>query len=278
MSIIASLSRSLVSRPAKKLVSIMVHNNEQIGIHTEKMICESHKIDFKTKRKQLLQMPIEASLAISNDIKHCALHIPPVERHIGGLNQAFDFQLHDGRFLSVKSLYNSNRVAPQNIGQASASRLKTVLNIEFDDFKEYFLAHKEYLMHQYVQNLFKQGLLLVINYKHGRCYMVDVPNTNNVGLKVRKHNHFNTSRTLDMWNESNTIYLVNPESEDKKHRKITIGEVQVHSNRSCCKFRFNIENLVAHDLVEGINITTIELKHKYKIKTIPLQLKDQGHF
>lgn len=43
-----------------------------------------------------------------------------------------------------------------------------------------------------------------------------------------------TKPTLEEWNESNTV----------KYDGITIGEFQVHKNRNCFKFRFNMQNLL----------------------------------
>ena len=43
-----------------------------------------------------------------------------------------------------------------------------------------------------------------------------------------------TRPTLEEWNESNTV----------KYDGLSIGEFQVHSNRNCYKFRFNLSNLL----------------------------------
>lgn len=265
-----SIIRSMMSRPVQQLVSFSIQNTEQIGIYTERVISHCKNVPFNTKRKVPLQLPYEASSAISTDILKSVDSIPAIARHVGGDNGSPDFELHDGRSLSIKSLYNSTRVAPQKIGQVSASRLKSHLNIEFDCFKAYFLANIEQMLQMYIKHLFTCEVLLIINYKAGKSYITYVSDTNNVSLKLQDY-HIETSRTLSNWNESNTVYLANPNAQDKKLKKITIGEVQVHNHRSCCKFRFNIENLIAFDLVDGINTSTIYLEHKYKIKTLKLQ-------
>ena len=43
-----------------------------------------------------------------------------------------------------------------------------------------------------------------------------------------------TKETIDKWNESNTV----------KYDGKTIGEFQVHNNRVCFKFRFQMQNLI----------------------------------
>jgi hypothetical protein len=263
----------MMIRPVQKIVRFTAQNNEHIGIYTEKVVCECQNVEFNTKRKQTFPLPIEASSAMTTDIMKCVANLPKIAKHVGGNNQAPDFELHDGRHLSVKSLYSSNKVAPQNIGQASESVLKTKLNIEFDSFKSYFLSHLGQMLQSYIKYLFSSEVMLAMNYKMGKGYIIQVIDMNNVSLNLQGY-HLDTSRSLETWNESNTIYLVNPLAEDKKQRKISIAEIQVHNHRSCCKFRFNLENLIAYNLVNGINISTIELEHKYRIKTMKKEIKE----
>lgn len=53
--------------------------------------------------------------------------------------------------------------------------------------------------------------------------------------RIEAKNAFSFTRlTLEEWNESNTV----------KYGGITIGEFQVHQNRNCFKFRFNMQNLL----------------------------------
>lgn len=244
----------------KSIVPIKVKDNEQIGIFTEKLMCNTHNIPFNTKRKGLLSLSDDASKKISSDITKCIVNVP-IKEHIGGRNGTFDFTLLDGRNLSVKSLYNSSRVCPQEIGQTSANRLKEVLSIEFTDFKHYFIDNIEFMLNQYLLRLFKTGLVSVINYKKGVSYLLDITDSTTVAIARCHESQFQTSKSLENWNESNTVYLV----DTKTNKKITIGEVQVHQHRNCCKFRFDIENLLKHNLLENVSVTTIELDHKYKI-------------
>jgi len=242
----------------KTIVPIKVKDNEQIGILTEKLMCNTHNIPFNTKRKELLSLPDDTTNKIAGDIAKCIVNVP-IKEHIGGRNGTFDFTLLDGRNLSVKSLYNSSRVCPQEIGQTSANRLKEVLSIEFADFKQYFIDNTEFMIDQYLVRLFKDGIVIVINYKKGVCYVLEIADSGVVSIKKDPSTKFQTSKTMQNWNESNTVYLVNA------GKKITIGEVQVHQHRNCCKFRFDIENLLKHNLLENVNVRTIELGHKYKI-------------
>lgn len=50
----------------------------------------------------------------------------------------------------------------------------------------------------------------------------------------KKENFSFTKKTIEEWNESNTV----------KYNGISIGEFQVHTNRNCFKFRFNLKNLL----------------------------------
>lgn len=257
-------------RPVQKVIRFTTQNNEQVGIYTEKVVCDCKHIEFKTKRKHTFSLPFEASTAMTTDIMKCVSYLPPIAKHVGGKNEAPDFELQDGRHLSVKSMYSSNKVAPQTIGQPSETVLKSKLNIEFDSFKVYFLSHLGSMLQTYIKFLFSSEVMLAMNYKMGKGYIIEVPDINNTSLNLENY-HLKTSKTLETWNESNTIYLVNPLAEDNKLMKISIAEVQVHNHRSCCKFRFNLDNLLTHGLVKGINVTTIELEHKYRIKTVKKQ-------
>ena len=49
-----------------------------------------------------------------------------------------------------------------------------------------------------------------------------------------KKDKFTFTKNLENWNESNTV----------KYYGITIGEFQVHNNRNCLKFRFDMKNLI----------------------------------
>ncbi len=46
-------------------------------------------------------------------------------------------------------------------------------------------------------------------------------------------NKFSFTCDLNSWNESNTV----------KYNGVTLGEFQVHKNRNCYKFRFDLSNL-----------------------------------
>lgn len=47
-------------------------------------------------------------------------------------------------------------------------------------------------------------------------------------------NNFSFTQTLDSWNESNTV----------KYCGVSIGEFQVHNNRDCFKFRFDMKKIM----------------------------------
>ena len=57
-----------------------------------------------------------------------------------------------------------------------------------------------------------------------------------------KENISFTKENIEDWNESNTV----------KYNNLSIGEFQVHKNRNCYKFRFNLTNLVK--IMEAQNI------------------------
>ena len=76
---------------------------------------------------------------------------------------------------------------------------------------------------------------------------------------------FSTSKTLSEWNESNTIYVENKLDGDNT-KKCSLGEFQIHNNRDCIKFRFNIETLVSminNNNVSNLCVNVYNLKTRY---------------
>jgi len=94
--------------------------------------------------------------------------------------------------------------------------------------------HIEDLMPIYVEHLFDSDWLLwIYETKFGFRHM-EIRNTDIKAFHWDKQKFSFTKNTAEEWNESNTV----------KYDGMTIGEFQVHQNRSCFKFRFNMENLV----------------------------------
>ena len=86
-------------------------------------------------------------------------------------------------------------------------------------------------MNNYLKYLFDCDYLLWI-YIEKKEYMYKILSYD-ATYKFKK-DKFTFTKNLENWNESNTV----------KYYGITIGEFQVHNNRNCLKFRFDMKNLI----------------------------------
>lgn len=104
-------------------------------------------------------------------------------------------------------------------------------------FKSVSISHIDEVMSIYWDNLFRCDFLLHIfdiidnsgNLNNNIQYLV-YPYLDSKNFDKSK---FTFTQTAQSWNESNTV----------KYFGITIGEFQVHNNRDCFKFRFNMDGV-----------------------------------
>ena len=238
-------------------------NTEQLGILVEKTMCDIVGVQFNTRRKYD-KLPDDIYTDISDTIG------PVLKRmklqHIGNLNTECDFldKINDSK-LSVKTIMSGNKICPQNIGQCSLVSLSKKLSLDFstrDVFKRYFMENKSSMLQNYLENCFCCDTTIVYKFDRGCIYVINRKRGEriifNSGL------NFTTSKDLDTWNESNTIRL--NKLDDTKPK--SLGEIQIHNNRDCIKFRFNIDVLL-NMIDEGyINLSydVYNLKTKYQFK------------
>ena len=167
--------------------------------------------------------------------------------------------LEGDKTLSVKSnMRDAGKIAPQNIGQPTSSTFWELLpqlvpegsdpkRLSYADsaklFKQVALTDTVTLLTEYWKNLFDCDYLI---------YVYDVLTSSNQLSRSPSARLFEKSRSpqwekskisftqsLATWNESCTV----------KYYGISIGEFQVHNNRDCFKFRFNISGLIEAKLL-----------------------------
>jgi hypothetical protein len=207
-------------------------NNETFGMSIEREICEifniSHKISPLRTRN------------ISENIKYDILdilkknNITPVE-HIGGLNGSIDFLCKNGKTLSVKTNTNGFKICPQIIGQSTVEKFGSYFNLKSltkPDIKQWILNHPVILFKEYFKHTFSCDYLLWV-FKDSGMDRVMILNSN-LKYKYLKNEDFSFTRSSN-WNESSTL----------KYLNTSIGEFQIHSNRNCVKFRFNLKNMLS---------------------------------
>lgn len=232
-------------------------NNELHGISAEIAMCNVYGVpvaygyrnrgDFRLIHKM---EPTMLKFKNNNpDIK--------VIKHVGSEDDRHDFLLEGGQTLSMKSFKNGiTKVAPQIIGQPTSNTYYKYFSdmIEFTQdewynkgyeeqsiyFKEFLIRNVEYMLGEYWKGLGTSDFLFLITYagneeKDSDYFLVEM------AIEPKWSDfEITTTRTLDDWKESNSFRCNN----------ITIGESQVHKNRNCFKFRFDVKGLSKLGLIK----------------------------
>lgn len=234
-----------------------IPNTESIGIYTEKVICEIFGITYKNKRiyneikndirKDIVKL-IDVYIKKYKNIKKIKVE------HCGNMNKYYDFLINNNFCISVKTIINNNKVCPQNIGQTTFKKFNSFINENFKDkngIKKYIIKNNNKLIDLYLCNLLICDITFIINYKNGLISIIEKN-------YIIKKNEYKMTKTIENWNESNSVYII------KNNKKLNIGEYQIHNNRNCIKFRFNIKNI---DNIINVNKFNLNCNKKiYKLK------------
>ena len=245
----------------KRIISKYVcKNTEQLGVLVEKAMCDIVNIPFNTKRKY-----DSLSSDITDDINDTIG--PMLKRmklkHVGNLNKTYDF-IDNNKTVSVKTIMTGNKICPQNIGQCSLNRLNTKMQLDIKSKKEmkgYFIDNKADMLKKYLSNCFCCDTTIIYKFDKGCIYVINKIDSDK-DILFDNDLVFSTSRTLFEWNESNTVYVENTNTI----KKMSLGEVQIHNNRDCIKFRFNIETLlelINKNYVNNLCVNVSNLKKRY---------------
>lgn len=228
----------------EKLFSKCDINNETVGISIENAICNIFSLDKPEHLNRRTNSIIEKSA--NKAINTAFTFLPKPIKYVGfksgergGRSKSpIDFILEGEKTLSLKTNIG-NRVCPSEIGQPSIETFKNYFaylitdydGFDYESFKKLVFEYIDELMNQYFRHLFDCDYLLWI-YKDKESFDYKIL-SNDVTFNFEKE-HFSFTRDIDNWNESNTV----------KYRNKTIGEFQIHKNRNCLKFRFNMYNLL----------------------------------
>ncbi len=240
------------------MASLSEFKTEIIGISAEVAIADVYELPLNPNYRQRAN---EQIVAVTRRLVPAIFEeegIPDPIAHIAEGQNPIDFLLEGGTSLSVKTNQRKlGKSAPQNIGQPTASTFWTYFadmadgpvpddyRGRSDMFKRVTIDRIDEIMVRYWENLFDCDFLLQFfdyldkdgNVNPGPDYIVfrkaDSP-------RWRKQ-LFSFTQSTGSWNESNTV----------KYADRSIGEFQVHNNRDCFKFRFNMSGIA--DLVsEGL--------------------------
>ena len=214
--------------------------NETIGITAEKIICDIGNIPFKASNRtnkeieeQLKPLIIKIFTFLSKPIKYDS-------------NGEIDFILENMMTLSVKTIKNSkySKVCPQLIGQTTKKRFleyfQSPLEPNVNNCKEFIEKNIAIIVREEWNHLFSCDFLMYIFFtnvwnckifkKNLRCPFTLPINRYPDDIK----SPFTFTRVGIKWKESTTI----------KYNGKSIAEMQIHRNRDCVKFRFNMNNII----------------------------------
>ncbi|MBO4858919.1 MAG: hypothetical protein J5527_10445 [Treponema sp.] len=227
---------------------IIKETNETFGMSAEAAICDL----FNLKKPESFRTRVKASYiaALQPIIMQAFKTLPAAIKHTGsesgsrgGVSKcSFDFILEGNKTLSLKT-NKGKMVCPPEVGQPGS---KTCLlyfkhlfpsgtkKVTQENFKQMVFDNIDKLIPIYVEHLFDSDWLLWL-YEEKDSYSYKVISQKQIQKKMWKKSNFSfTKKSLNEWNESNTV----------KYEGLSIGEFQVHQNRNCFKFRFNLQNLL----------------------------------
>lgn len=230
---------------------------EKIGISAEIAIAEYFNLYVNPYYKirgneQIIQSikPLIKDIFDNNEISY------PKELVAEGQNLV-DFILTSGETLSIKTNQKKlGKVAPQKVGQPTAKTFFQYFEDLIEDnipankeeqrrfFKWFIINNIDVAIKRYWEWLFNCDYILYFyNFLNKDNSLNKSPKyivLDKMEMPELKKENFSFTQSLETWNESNTV----------KYNGISIGEFQVHNNRDCFKFRFNIANL--HKVIESL--------------------------
>jgi len=239
--------------PVRNVNGLSTYQTEQIGISAEVAIADAFNVPITDAYRGRGVDKIYSQLTplvkkVLNDA-----NVPKPVAHIAEGGNPVDFMLEGDKTLSVKTnMRNGSMIAPQVIGQPTASvfwqKFPELIPSSIDLnsmpyeeqaklFKVAALANADRMLTKYWGNLFDCDYLVYTNNIVDRYDEISsAPNTkiySKANPPVFDVSKISFTQDLSTWNESNTI----------KYDGIAIGEWQIHSNRDCFKFRFNLKGL-----------------------------------
>jgi hypothetical protein len=233
------------------------YGTEQVGISAEVALADLTGVQvdhvYRRRGRDNLVQHIKPALA------SIVSEFPTPVAHIAENRNPIDFLLKGGGTLSVKTnMRKAGKMAPQNIGQATSATFWAQLpnlvprgvdigSLTYQQsakvFKQVAQSKTTELLEEYWKNLFDCDFLLHISEVLDR--------DDNLTAKPRvivfkksdspkwKAIKLTFTQKLDAWNESCTV----------KYDGVSIGEFQIHNNRNCFKFRFDVSGLIKANIL-----------------------------
>jgi hypothetical protein len=255
-----------------KLLSTTLHyitrTNEDVGLFTEKIICDILKIPFNSSREYITQK--NYPLKLKKDIESLKEHILQLDisEHLGNKNKYYDFVTKNGKTVSLKTNINGGKICPQIVGQVSLQKFneRTKNNLQTTkDYKALVLSDTTQIVNMYLTHLFCCEHLLSFKFDQGKLYHFHKTGKMQVILNDSHNIIFRPSKDLTTWNNSMSLSIM------IKGEYRQLCEFQVHGSRNCIQCRFNLDtiiSLVNNDMIKNITLESFDLKYKYNIKVL----------
>jgi hypothetical protein len=249
-----------------KTLNYIINTNEELGMFTEKIICDILKIKFNSKRNYMnadnypfkLRQDVEMSLGPY-------LKSLRIKEHLGHRNDYFDFSTHKQQTVSIKTNISGNKICPQKIGQVSLENFNEKTDFNFKsvlDYKKTVLKNPNEIINTYLKHLFCCDQLISFKYDEAKVYSFRKESKEKVTLSNGK---FHFSKTLQTWSNSMSASI------DINGNIRPLCEFQIHNSRNCIKCRFNLDTIVSlieHGMIKGVSVNELNLKHKYQIRVV----------
>ena len=233
------------------------YGTEQVGISAEIAIGDLTGVPIAPEYRN--RGRLELATHITSVLGPLLSQIPKPVRHIAEDQNPVDFLLQGGSTLSVKTnMREAGKVAPQNIGQPTSStfwsRLPELIpegveisGLNYQESAQLFMqvaqSKTSDLLTAYWRNLFDCDFLIFVSNVLGQGNNLSSSPTARLYKRAQSpdwdESLLTFTKNLADWNESSTV----------KYANHSIGEFQIHNNRNCFKFRFNIKGLTEAGLL-----------------------------
>lgn len=222
-------------------------NNETIGICLEVAFADGFKTEVSSKyrtrsKEEIVEKMLDPLKKMWEEKK-----LSPPLKHVAERGNPVDFVCEDGSTVSVKSLrWKDGKVAPQKSGQTTAESHFAVFKEFYDTvpeklsdkislFKTSVQKDPARYLSRYWSDTFATDYMLT-----GTNCMSDNPeysiiDNSRLSAFDFDNDHITFTQGVDTWEESTTV----------KYDGISIGEFQIHKNRSNFKFRWHLKGLKA---------------------------------
>jgi hypothetical protein len=258
-----------------KTLNYIINTTEELGMFTEKIICDILKIQFNSKRNYInadnypFKLSQDLEMSLGNYLKSLR-----IKEHLGHRNDYFDFITIKRDSISIKTNISGNKICPQKIGQVSLEKFNEKTDFNFKSVAEYkknILKNTNKMIGAYLQHLFCCDLTLSFKYDEAKVYCFQKEKKEKVSLS---NSTFRFSKTLQTWNNSISASI----EIDNEFRPLC--EFQIHNSRNCIKCRFNLDTvimLIENGMIQGISVSELNLKHKYQIRVIRNDMIEVDH-